>query len=454
MSITTATQRTVDIPQSHTAPVTQNASSTATTSTTQSSTAAAVPSAFKSALGDKQDLMTLGKTLTQIAARLGEGATSANVQAELTATLMELHADSSYPKAAGSRVALATFISSIGLPLPTDHFSLTGLAKSVSDRAMEHPLGDLSGALSWPVPLNADEQTRLRAFTLAHPHHLGTQLPVSQTAGGILEFLRYQHPLPAGTVNDPAKLLNALLDSPQARLMGKTLQENMQGLSTPSSEYDYLLAAITAYLDPESINTPVRNTVAGFDLGSPEHFGKPASAVLERLSQHLVSQGKTSVETAKAGAHLLLAGRAPVFLIKDIPDRVTYGSPAWVNLAVAAATIEAQTPGKVANMSFTQVMLEARSASVADPAVTASAQKAALLDWGLANGVVAKKADNLYTAADLTALIDAFNARTGLMTSAVKALDTELPSRREMALAELKKRFPGQEAVFEKNRFR
>ncbi len=326
---------------------------------------------------------------------------------------------------------------------------LVALANSARNTVNPHPLGDLSGALSWPIPLSNDEQARLTAFAQRHTHHLGTQPSVASTPGGILEFLRYQLPLSPQTLNSPAKLLDALLNSPAAKLMGKALREHMQGIATERSDTDYLLAAINLQLDPDLATALDRNTVAGFDLAAQAHIGQPASLVVERLQQHLVAQGRSSLATAAADAHLLLASRAPAFLIKDIPSNITYGSPAWLNLDVAATTVDAQTPGKVPNMTFLQVMQAAELAAQSNPAVTESAQKAALLNWGNAHGVVARKADHLYTPEDMKTLFDTFNARIAQMLGATETLDKALPSRREMALAELSRRFPGKEALFE-----
>lgn len=398
-------------------------------------------SPLKTALGDKENLKALGLKLTEIAARLGDSATAEAVLAALTKTVMDIHADSSYPNATANQVDLATFIRSLGLPLPTDHFSLSGLGTAVAHRAMEHPLGDLGGALSWPVPLSVDDQRRLQGFVQKEAAVRGGK--------GILERLYHPLSLSAETLGDPAKLLDALLASPQAQTMGKDLQERMQGIANESSQTDYLLAAINLELDPELMTNTDRNRVAGFDLASNELIGKPTTTLLRQLSEQLVSQGKTSPKMAHAAVQLLLANRAPAFLIKNMPSNVTYGSLAWVNLAIAAATIEAQTPGKVANMTYAQVMLEARSAGAADPAITQRAQLEALVDWGVANGVLARKSDHLYSADVLNALTEQFNARKQQMTVASEALDTELPSRRELALAKLKERFGDLGSLFE-----
>ena len=193
------------------------------------------PSALATDLGHKQDLKTLGQKLYEIATRLGEKPTASAVEQALNTTTMELtHAPSG-----DSSVTLAAFIRSQAVALPTDNFSLTMLAQAVSHRAMEHPLGNLSGALAWPVPLGADEQGRLGTLAQAHRHHLGNKPSVAQTQGGMLEFLRHKLPLWSDTLNSPAKLLDALIDSPQAHMMGKALREGMQGVATKNSDTDY-----------------------------------------------------------------------------------------------------------------------------------------------------------------------------------------------------------------------
>lgn len=407
------------------------------------------PFTFKQELGNKHNLKTLGQALAQIAARLGPDASPTAVLMALQNTPMAIHPDSADFADLGANATLESFINRLGVLMPYNHFSLGGLTDSVINRSQEHPLGNLGGALSWPQPPTADEQRRLRLITMNYAEPTGDKPLVMQTKGLLLEFLRQRTSLPTGDLGDPVAALNALINSPEAQQMGKALQERMQGVATDNSAMDYLLAAMTLQLDPESITAPKRNSIAGFDLASDKHWGKPASVVIDALSKHLVKKGKTSPDLAKAGTHLLLAARAPVFLIKDIPNSVTYGSPAWVNLTVAAATIEAKTPGRVPNMTFAQVMLEAESAGLADPAITENAQRSALIDWGLANGVLEKKADHLYTADELSTLLTTFNDRRSAMAAASEAFNKDFPSRREMALAELKRRFPGKESIFE-----
>ncbi|WLI03961.1 hypothetical protein PSH66_15160 [Pseudomonas sp. FP597] len=460
MNATPIVQRTTNIPYAHIPteadPVaTRSSGVTIPESVTQPPETRApletvgIPLTFEQKLGQRHNLQTLARELSELAKRLGPDASSAAIQTALKTTHMTIHPDSAYYGTAGASATLDAVIKHLNLLLPTNHFSLSRLSNDVNDRSLQHPLGNLGGALSWPVPLSQDEQRRLRLFTMSAGEADVNAPLVMQTNGLLLEFLRRRTPLSPEALKDPSSTLNALVNTPQAQLLGKQLQRNMQGIATDSSTLDYLLAAMSVQLDPESITSPDRNTVAGFKLADEQYAGRPASEVVEALSRHLVTQKKTSSELAGAAAYLLLASRAPVFLIKDIPSSVTYGSVAWVNLTIAAATIEAQTPGKVPNMTFAQVMLAAERAGQADPAVTQAAERNALIDWSVVNGLSENKSDDLFSIDTLNTLRSSFNARKSLMETATQALDEALPSRKEMALAELTKRFPHLQALFE-----
>ncbi|UII72994.1 hypothetical protein LVW35_07405 [Pseudomonas sp. HN11] len=406
------------------------------------------PSTLTAALNNKANLQTLSENLYALAKQLGPDASSQAVRSALQATSMELRHDLSELSAQGTTATLEAFITSKNLGLPTTHFHLTALASAVHQRALQHPLENLAGALGWPIPLNTDQQRQLRSIAQRHGHHLGDQPLVMQTKG-VLDFLTYQNPLSAAELADPVKTLNALLGSPEARYLGQALQTRMGGIASDSSVDDYMLAAIALQMDHESIDAPHRHKVAGFDLAQQPHWGKPAATVVEGLAQHLQSTGKTSAPLARAAAHLLLARKAPEFLIKDIPPNVTYGSPAWVSLSIAAAVIEAGAPGSVPGMTFADVMSQAKSASMNHPMVAELAQKAALVDWAVANGVLAKRGDDQYPVETLNALGAAFNQRLAGLLEASQGLDQEMPTRREIALGRLIARFGDLGDLFE-----
>lgn len=344
-------------------------------------------------------------------------------------------------------LTLEAFITAYGLSLPTDHFSLVALADAVLDRARDHPLGNFGGGLSWPLELSVQAQRTVlasaRDYAMRHPNppRMGPSL-------GILEYLNSNQPLSAQAIDDPANALETLLSTPRAQAMGQALQTQLNGIATATSASDYVLAAINLVLDPQSLHAPAWTKVADFDLTQTEHWGKPTSAIRDGLSAHLVKQGDATPAMATVAAHLLLARKAPELLIKDLPESVTYGSPAWVSLSVAAATIEAQTPGKVPNMTFAQVMMEAESAGLQDLTVTQQAQSDALRVWGLVSGTLSAQEADRYGPADKQEVRSAFNAQANERLEASVQIDTEIPSRRAIALAKLKERF-GEDVPFE-----
>ncbi len=406
---------------------------TAIEPTTQSPDAASesgnsAPITFKAGLGDRHNLQTLTTKLTDIAAKLEVNTTPQAILAALRAPL-DIHPDSSFPVRPSEGATLESFIRAKGWPIPTTQHSLLKLIKTVKQEALTQPLGNFGGALSWPMPLSQAEQSRLRIIS--------TKSDYPNT----LDALLAQHPLPTEIQSDPAQALEALLGSSAGQTLGKHLQEQSGGVTTANSATDYLMAAIQLQLDPQSPTAAQRNTAAGFDLAHENHWGKPASTVLAALSKHLIDSGRISPALSKVAAYVLLAKKAPVYLIKDIPPTVKHGSPAWLNLVIAAASIEAGTPGKVPNMTFAQVMQEGEHARLAQPEAAAQARTAALVDWGVCHNVIARKDDTQYTVQELETLKTTFTARQQDMLAASAALDLELPTREKMAMAVLVERY-------------
>lgn len=395
---------------------------------------------LKTQLGHKQNLQSLGQKLRDTAARLGIDATVPAILTALQTTPMDIHPDSGYPSEAGSTVTLQAYIQSMGLSVPSTHFGLIGVAHAVLNRAQEHPLGNFGGGLSWPHPLDVSEQNTLQnaagryASRNPNPPQVGVSL-------GVLEYLNSNKPLTSETAENPAKALEAIVSSPRAQAFGLQMQTHLNGVATQTSVNDYTLAAINVLLDPESIAAPHRNKVAGFDLSQQAHWGQPLSVVKEGLTQHLIESGKSTPEMAKVGAYLLLARKAPALLVKDIPANVTYGSVAWVNLSIAVAAIEAQTPGKVSSMTFAQVMLAAENATLQDPSVTAQAQQAALLDWGVVNKVISLKTEGDYSHDDVEKVRTEFNRQLTQRVAGSNEVGAEFPDREQIARALIKARF-------------
>ena len=400
---------------------------------------AAPPStALKAALGERQNLRAVAQQLNAIALRLGDRATAPAIQAALASTPVDLHPDSSSLRQDGAAVTLASFIRDRGLHMPVTHFHLDALASALNHKALEHPLADFAGGLSWPIPMSAGTQQKLLGAAVTY--YRDTRL-----TPGVLEHLKGDLALSDEQLRDPVKTLESLIGSARAQALGQAMQNQLLGLATDTSVNEFALTALHLMLDPQ----PHRNKVAGYDLAHTRHWGQPAGAVVDGLREHLVSRAKTSPEMAGVGAYLLLAKTAPEFLIKEIPASVTYGSPAWLSLSIAAATIEARSPGKVANMSFAQVMSSAQSAARHNPAITEHAQKHALIDWGIVNGVLENTDDQQYTPEALDSLRTTFNQWQSTRLRASESLDKEIPTRKDIARARLIERFGDLGALFE-----
>ncbi|WP_460121200.1 hypothetical protein [Pseudomonas sp. H3_G09] len=322
--------------------------------------------------------------------------------------------------------------------LSTDDAQEVVSDKPESEQIIPHVLGDFGGALSWPIPLNTTQQSAVLNATAIFKASRGDKWAAGQRT---LDYLHTAHPLTVETLADPAQALVALVASAEGQALGLAVQTHLKGISTDVSINEYALAALQLDLDPPSTEQTQRNSVAGFDLASPQHWGRPISSIADQLREHLIQQRRCAAEVAGLGAYALLARHAAVFLIKNIPDDVGYGGPAWFNLAVAASIIEAQSPGKVANMSFAQVMLGAQSAALVYPDVTRHAQTVTLIDWGVVHGLVPRQADATYTQAQLDALKASFDARLVDRLNVSSLLNSTFPSRKEIALAGLEEQF-------------
>ncbi|WP_248128212.1 hypothetical protein [Pseudomonas sp. W2Aug9] len=385
----------------------------------------------------------LAQQLNQAGQALPENATAQDISALLKSTPMRIAPDSAHYQSSvrepGKSISLEAFINENDLPLPKTLDELLSLAQTAIARAQQHPLGNFGGGLSWPIPMTAREQQTVRA--VASDYKVSTQM-------GLLDYLNTRQPLSQDVLQDPVKTLEALVGSPQGHALGLEMQTNLGGVSTDISVNDYTLALMNLALDPESLTRAHRNWVAGFDLTDKKYWGQPLSAIIEGLSRHLIETGRASSAMAKAGAYLLLMRAAPQLLVKDVPDSVVYGSVAWATLCIAVAAIEAQSPGSVAHMTYAEVMI----AADARDAAPKPAQTAILLNWAVANNILNGKQDALYTQDDINKAQAAFNHQQTELEKASALLDTPLPSRREIALALLKKTF-GENVAFEEPKF-
>lgn len=371
------------------------------------------------------------------------------IHSELSKASITLHAgSSSRALQEGSTVGLEKVIGDNGWDVPKSRDELVNLGRFLTAPQLSRlPHGNFGGALSWPTPLSDDDRRTLR-FGLR-------DLQNYDDNKGALGYLTQNQSFPPYDLNHPAQFVQALLATPKAQALGLALQGKFNGVSTPESINDWTLAALGATLDKDSesgsTSAPVRTGVAGFDMARYEHWGRHPSTVVVGLTRHLVAKGHASIEMAPIAAHLLLSRRAPAFLVKEIPEKVTYGSHTWVSFSTAVARLESQAPGSTARMTFAQVVQRADLAPVTEQErqVEQMAQRDALKDWGVANGVIPLNTLDDYTDEQMSRAFEAFNAQVTELSEASQAHSTPIPDRKEMALGTLKRVY-GDQIPFEK----
>ncbi|KAF2407308.1 hypothetical protein SAMN04490179_3687 [Pseudomonas antarctica] len=179
-------------------------------------------------------------------------------------------------------------------------------------------------------------------------------------------------------------------------------------------------------------------------------------------SERTFKEGLATHSAAKLATHVLLASHAPQFLFKDITSNVKVGGVLWGQLTTAAAKIEAQTPGRVPNMTYAEVIAAAESLPARDIDVKL-AQREVLKELGLGNGLlpvlqtrwtpingVLVPSTPEPTESQMEQARVAYNSRMQALVEASTALYTPLASRKEIALDCLKAEFPTLEpSVFE-----
>ncbi|MBC3921524.1 hypothetical protein H8S66_01485 [Pseudomonas lurida] len=361
---------------------------------------------------------------------------------------LSLHADSPFqPSQESPTVSLHTYISDNGWDVPKHRDELFNLGRSLTTPPLSQPPhGNFGGALSWPVPLNDDDRYNVRNALRRNTLGL-SELQHYDEDKGVLGYLTHNQSFAPYQLHDPARFIQTLLATPKAQALGKALQEKFDGISTSQSNNDWTLGALGATLDKESeagnTSAPARTGIAGFDMARYEHWGQHPSVVVAGLVSHLVAKGRASAELAPIAAHVLLSRRAPAFLVKDIPEKITYGSHSWVSLSTAVARLESQAPGATAHMNYAEVMQRAALAPVTEQArqVEQSAQRDALKDWGVAHGIIPLDTLDDYTDEQMRRVFSAFNTQVSALHEASQVQSTPMPERPKIALKALQEVF-------------
>lgn len=446
MSMTTVARHPIGIPVSTAVktdePEAQSTSSAPATTVAQPIPAvqAPAPSALRRQLADRQDWRNLANQLRGIDTRTdGKPVTPEQVSSRLNNSRLALDKDSTYAKTHTTPQTLATVITGLGFELPRTAEEVTALAQKLEQKAAAHPLGNLGGALSWQIPMTEQDKQKIHQFMLSSNTGL-SGLPLTEVDKGTLGYLLNGSSVTQSDLQTPGVALYKLLDSPRAQQLGRALQAHLGGVFSDRSVYDYILAAIHTLLDVRSISGQVNNILADFDFAGAEQWGQSPSSVTEKFSAHLIQKNRATPNNVKLVTHLLLSRAAPQLLITDIPPSVKFGSALWIQLSIAAAKIEAHTPGQVPGMTYAQVLIAAESLPTDSYAVQL-AQRDALILWGLTHNLLDR--DNSEPApAQIEQVREAYNNHLKTLMNISSSMQVPIPIRTEMALNCLKAEFP------------
>ena len=425
----------------------QNETSTLTASSTQHIPLSPVvddASISWEALKTPRNLRAISSKLKRCYPRLYLNGHSSLFLMRVNAFSVAIQLDPSQPP---TRLPLAQVLTKLGYTLPTNGREALALMQSVQQQVTRLLWGNFGGGRSWPIPMSGTDEDRLASFLSSETTGV-PGLPLPRDGRRTLGYLLSGSSVTPADLGDPPKALEKLLTSPKAVALGQALQTHLAGVPSESSISDYLLSAIHIGLDPSSLVLQRRNIVDKVDLMQPAFWGKPASTVIADLSRNLIAHDRVTPYNAKLGVYVLLAKHAPHLLIKDIPDNVTVGSHAWAFLSIAAARIEAERPGAVASMSFVDVM-SCPASNGQRSYITEQAQEDAIVDWGIANGVIKKNAADDYSPEQINTVRIQFNQQLKERLEASNELERGLPTLKEIATRELDIRFDGPKDLYE-----
>ena len=406
----------------------------------------------RSQLGDHINAHEAKRNLTFLSDEMRrDNAPDALIEEYLRGQEFNVHPDSSYPEdrqIKSGRTNLLQYLEHNGLAIPTNQREFENLAAGLLNPPPQSPPhANYGGALAWPIPLDDDSEVHLK--TLLSQKQVG-DINLSPFKN-VAEYLMGDLKLTYAEARQPRQLIDRLIQSPKGQALGKALQAEFEARSVKGSVNDWLLAALS--IDPDdkapAPGVSPKARMGGAMFAVPEEAGRSASSFVGRLAEAQVIQGKASnLNQGWVKAHLLLSTRAPEYLVKDIPDKVAFGTHSWVSFVTAVGRLEAKAPGSTSTMTYSEVMSQASIApiTVADRQAEYLAQHEALKDWGAANGMPYPQ-----TAAQMNTIREAFNAQIGELKAASEAFGTPMPTGKDLALKYLKEAMPDMDpALFEK----
>jgi hypothetical protein len=220
-----------------------------------------------------------------------------------------------------------------------------------------------------------------------------------------------------------------------------------QGENLESSDLaQCLVTAILVELNAFKASVRKRNCIGAFELCDPVRFaGQPVGVIRSELESYLMTEHGLDREVVTLASHMLLAGIAPEFLVKQVPANFTLGSVGWVTFNVAVAFVEMNAKGSSRNMTFDEIMIfadmDTYSSGLGQLQSLVSIEP--VIDWGLVNGVITHEQLTASYSDASAAALSAYQSFIERLSSSAKIWAAAPPDRRETAIQALQAAAPG-----------
>lgn len=240
-------------------------------------------------------------------------------------------------------------------------------------------------------------------------------------------------------------LMIRLIASPRAQQLAAKLSSDLQRhgvdaieTSGHASRSALVWAALILSLDPDIDSQPAR--INRLDWTGAFFWGESAAFVRQQLENSFprLDPGQAALAT-----HLILCGRAPHLLVREIPDSLPYlATQTWALFQQYTIYLEERMPGAARQFSYAEIMYlahlppDGKWARFLQGPLTAPAIQA----WAVTNGLLPRQ--QRYSVEQTNAAIAALNALRARLRTAMEAFAAPLPGRRALALQALEKVYP------------
>ncbi|KAF2395049.1 hypothetical protein [Pseudomonas frederiksbergensis] len=333
--------------------------------------------------------------------------------------------------------------------VPSNEAETLNLFKFLSMAPIESPpLGNYWELLSPPGPqpfsLTDANKANIREVTLDlvnGPNRLLQTLSRGLLHSKSADYIR----------NNADALLQKMVSSEAARQWSQEYLDALgwygahEGESVDVVHLDQLLLTALLLDQTTLIDTHLAEKhIAGYNLYSPDNVEKSLQRVRIELEYHLVATHQYPDTLAPLIAHLLLAGNAPEFLVKDAPSSLLLGTEQWVDFRQGVCLAELNAAGSSRVMTFPQLQIlgQIQPVTPSQESIHGLIASEIIMDWALLHGAIDQKDLGAPEKTAFATALKAFRRNADLLAEAAQTLASPMPTRREAALKMLQHAAP------------